>query len=480
MELTSEILEGFTLAYLQSGYDEAKPIPDFHRKSWALYLSPAPQAAVAAPRGHAKSTALTHAYVLASVLFRKEDYCVLMSNTEELAIEHLGDITKELTENDDIIKDFGIASLPVNSKTEIVAQFKDGTQFRIIARGAEQKMRGRKWRGKRPGLIVGDDLEDDEQVESKDRRDKFRKKFFRAVKPSLRQGGKIRIHGTIMHEDALLARIMKSKEWETLFFKAHEGFDDFSNILWPEQWPEKELRRIRQLYIDQHDAPGYSQEYLNDPFDNSEAYLRSDDFIEATESDLESEKTIICGIDFAISKKESADRTSMTVGGKDAENKLIFLDQYVGRWDVNEIIEKMFFIQDVYAPEYFFVESGAIWIAIDTILRQEMLARDVFLNVVPVSPMKDKATKGRSLQKRMRAGACRFKKTADWYAPFEAELLRFTGTSDAVHDDQFDSAAIVARGADMIPALTKDRDDDEEVYYHRSVEYSGVSEITGY
>jgi predicted phage terminase large subunit-like protein len=278
---------------------------------------------------------------------------------------------------------------------------------------------------------------------------------------------------------------MKDPEWATLFYKAHTSFDDFSGILWPEQFGEADLRSIRQGYIEQFDSSGYSQEYLNDPFDNTEAYLRKDDFIPMETEDHVRSMRIAVGVDFAISKKDKANRTSITIAGQTAENVLQFIDQRVGRWDTPEIIEALFIVQELHNPDCFFVEDGVIWKAIEPILNRDMAMRGRFLNCIAVSPMKDKATKGRSWQRRMRAGACKFDKDADWYAEFEHECLRFTGYSDAVLDDQFDSAAIVSRGFDSVPLQeVEDFMDEEELYYHGhgpdKGNSAGRSTITGY
>ena len=483
VQLTADLIEAFSAAFLSHGFDDAKPTPEFHREGWRLYCSDALQAGAVAPRGHAKSTAFTHVYTLASMLFRVEDYGIIISTNEELAIEHLGDVTRELIENEELITEFHIKGFVVNSKTEIVVEMTDGHQFRLLARGSGQKMRGRKWRGKRPGLIVCDDLEDDEQVENKERRDKFRRWYFRAVKPALRRGGKLRIHGTILHEDSLLARLVKDPEWKTLFYKAHESFDDFSNILWPEQFSEEDLRAIRQGFIEQFDSSGYSQEYLNDPFDNTEAYLKRPDFLPMEEEDFEADMKKAVGVDFAISKKDKANRSSMTVAGSTPANTLLYIDQYVGRWDTTEIIDTMFLIKEQHDPYCFFVEDGVIWKAIEPTLNKEMQIRNVFFYCIAMPSIKDKATKGRSFQRRMRAQACKFNKKAHWYAGFEAELLRFTGYSDAVLDDQFDSAALVCRGFDDLPLLdVEDFMDDEELYFRNTgpIQDHGRSSTTGY
>ena len=483
IKLTAALLEGFAGTFLSPMYDNPKPTPQFHRDSWALYCSDITNACVVAPRGHAKSTALTHVFTLATALFRQETYMILVGSNEEMAIEALGDIARELRENELLIEHFEIKGFAVDAKTDIIVQLADGHEFRIIARGSGQKMRGRKWKGKRPGLIICDDLEDDEQVESADRRQKFRKWFNRALIPAMRRGGKVRIHGTILHEDALLARLQKDSEWGALFFKAHEGFDDFSNILWPEQFTEQALRAIRQRYINDMDPPGYSQEYLNDPFDNSEAYLRKDDFIGMTLDDFDVVGKVCIGVDFAVSKKDKANRSSFTTGSLGADNIIRIIDQVVGRMDSGEIIEEMFSLQERHSPEFFFVEDGVIWKTLEPLLIAEMQVRGVFLNCLAIVSAKDKATRGRSLQKRMRAGAVRFHKQAAWYVPYENEMLRFTGMAEATLDDQFDSTAILSIGFDMNPvASEEDFMDEEEIYFRGkgNPNATGRNRITGY
>ena len=470
-------------------YDDAQPTPDCHREWWELYCLPDPYVAIAAPRGHAKSTALTHDFSLATVLFRVEPHVLIVSATEELALAHLGDIAKELRDNDELRQQFHVDRFLTDSKSEIVVKCKPdntypmGYEFRLLARGSGQKLRGLKWNGRRPGLIVCDDLEEDEQVENFDRRSKFRKWMMRALLPLGRRQCKIRWHGTILHEDAMLARIMKDNTWVTRLYKAHEAFDDFSNILWPEMWSEQRLQRVRQTYIEQGDPAGYSQEYLNDPFDNTEAYLRKDDFLPMNDDDLTSQKKVAVGCDFAVSKADRANRSSFTVGGKDVKNLLHVTDQYVGKWDTLEWIDVLFDIQERHDPEVFFVEDGVIWKAIAPTLYKEMQTRDCWLNCQPITPVKDKASRGRPLQKRMRAGGMRFNKKAEWYPGYENELLRFTGRSDAVADDQFDSTALLAKGFDLLSELEVEdfmEDDELELIYNDPRQTYGRNAVTGY
>lgn len=458
----AEVIEAFAGVFLSPMYDNPQPTAPYHRECWKLYSSSALLVAVAAPREHAKSTALTHDFGLAAALFRHESHIMVASATEELAMAHLGDMAKEMRENDDLRKEFGIDRFATDSKGEIIVRCTDGYEFRMIARGAGQRLRGLKWKGRRPGLIICDDMEDDEQVENPQSRKKFRRWVLRALLPMGRRGCKIRWHGTILHEDSMLARLMKDSEWEHRLYKAHKSFDEFTDILWPEQFPPERLRSIRQRFINQMDAGGYSQEYLNDPLDNEDAYLKKDWFLPMREADFDSPKLIAVAIDFAISKADSANRTSITVGGKDQENTLCVIDQRVGRMDTTEIVDEIFAVNEQWHPEFFFVESGQIWLAIRPTLRKEMIKRNRFINYIERTPVKDKAARGRAYQRRMRAGAMRFNKHAEWYPAYEEENLRFTGVTEATLDDQFDSTALLALGFEELPELEEDDFEEEE------------------
>ena len=448
VKLNARLIESFAGTFLSGRYDDAKPTPDFHRKAWQLYCSDAKQAGVVAPRGHAKSTALTYDYILAEVLFRTAHYVILIGSTEDKAAEQLSNLSEEIETNDDLRREFGVMGFETQQKTEIIVKFDDGSRFRILARGAEQKIRGAMWNGARPDLIVCDDMEDDEQVENKDRRSKFRRWFFRAAKQALSRRGRIRVHGTILHEDSLLSRLMKNKMWQFQFYKAHNSYSDFDGLLWPDQWSAAALRDVQIEFEEDGDSGGYSQEFLNTPLDNNEAFLKKENFLPMSDKDYESEKLYIAGADWAISKADSANRTSFTVGGKDLDNIVHIVGESVGRWDSSQIIEELFDFYQAWRPVAWYVENGQIWLSLKPFILKEMQRRDIWINFVERQPIKDKKSRASSLQKRHKNRGMRFDKQATWYPGYEAELLTFTGITDAVLDDQLDSTALVSIGFD--------------------------------
>ncbi len=469
LALTSAIIEAFAGVFLSARYDDPRPTPDFHREAWDLYSSDYRSCMVIAPRDHAKSTGLTFDYILAEVLFRRSQYVILIGSTETKAAEQLSNISDELHNNKDLIDEFQISHFETDQKTEIIVVHKDGHKFRILARGAEQKIRGALWNGMRPDLIVCDDMEDDEQVESIERREKFRRWFFRAAKQALSRRGRIRVHGTILHEDSLLSRLRRNSVWKHLFYKAHEGYDDFSNILWAERWTEAELREKRREFEDDNDGPGYSQEFLNTPLDNNEAFFRKGDFLEMLEEDYQAVDSRMvmndCGVDFAISKKDKANRSSFTVGCQTLRKEILIHDEILGRKNTLEIVETFFEIQQRHRIRNFYVEDGQIWQAIKPILDNEMRERDIWLICIAMPSTVEKGVRAQPLRKRHRAGGMRFAKRYEWYGPYEAEMLKFTGIGDAKEDDQVDSTSILIRGMEMnfVELEEDDLKSDEEL-----------------
>lgn len=496
--LTSKVIAGFVTAFLLKRFDDPKPIPEFHVELWDLCCQEDPQVAIAAPRGHAKSTSVTFAYVLANVLFKQAQHVLIVSSTEDLASSFLNDIKAELSENDDIIEAFGIHKIIKDRETEVVVKFKDGAKFRILAKGSGQKLRGIKWDRKRPDLVVVDDAEDDEQVESKNSREKFRRWFYAALKPIIKGGGRVRIVGTILHFDSLLNRLMPPEKdpntkrvglktfstvkraWRSYLYEAHD--DLFTQILWPQMYSKEDLIRIRQDYVEQGLADVYSQEYRNRPLDEGTTYFKRSDF-KPIENDRE-ELVYYAGADFAISKDERADYTVFKVVGVNSSGRKKVVYSEKGRWDSLEIMKKMFWVQSIYNPEIFFVEADKIQKSIGPFIYDAMGKTtpegeyQPFINLEPLNPSKDKEVRARPMQAEMRAGNVEWDMTADWFPDAQEEILRFPR---APHDDEVDSLSVVFLGLRKItPAPTPQELEDEEWENMESDFEEGASVICGY
>jgi predicted phage terminase large subunit-like protein len=484
MIIDSEAIGGFTRALLAPKYDNPKPIPPFHYELWDLFCTDVRKAAAAAPRGHAKSTAVTHAYVLAMMLFRVKSFCLLVSDTEGQAAEFLGDIKAELTSNEDLKKLFGVKKVLKDTETNIIVQFDDGEKFRIIAKGSEQKVRGLKWLGKRPDLIVGDDLENDDIVMNPERRKKFMRWLMNALIPCGSDTCWIRLVGTILHLDSALQRILEDETWETLFYEAHNP--DFSVILWPEQYSRERLEDIRAGYMAQNDPEGYSQEYLNKPVAIENAFFNKDYFFDFERNDGEPllpNLEYYAAADFAISEKERADYTAIVVCGVAPDGKVYVVDARRFRGDADEIISELLAVQKMWKPQIFTFETAKIDKAIGPSLEREMLRQKTFLNIVKMTPTQSKTMRARSIQAMHKSGSIRYDKEASWYPDFESELLTVSDSGPrGKHDDYLDAFAYVGLTINQYYEAQSDEEIEDEEWEEELFDFNslGRSATTGY
>lgn len=161
IELTANTIEGFVKTVLSSKFDEAAETPDFHKEAWGICCSKYPMVAVAAPRGHAKTTGITVSYGLATLLFRQRKFMLLVSDTEAQAMMFLGFFKEHLQDNPILADLFGLKKnhegkvvFEKDTESDIIVEFNDGKKFRVIAKGAEQKLRGLIWAGSRPDIIL--------------------------------------------------------------------------------------------------------------------------------------------------------------------------------------------------------------------------------------------------------------------------------------------------------------------------------------
>lgn len=503
--LTADVIQGFVGSLLAKRFDASVPSPACHREWWELCTSSNTYVAIAAPRNHAKSTAITVAYTLAATLFRERKFVLIVSDTEAQAVNFLGLIKQELSENPDLIKLFGLkvdlkglVVFQKDSESDLIVEFADGARFRIIAKGSEQKLRGLLWNGLRPDLIVCDDMENDEIVMNQDRRKKFQRWFYGALLPCRSQNGIVRYVGTILHMDSMLENLMpvesdkmtvveplkmystKRGMWKSVKYRAHT--DDFTKILWPDRWPEKELRREKDGRVAQGLGDVYSQEFLNIPIDESLSYFKKTDFLELRQEDRQMALNYYITVDLAIGEKQKSDYSVFLIAGVDEERRIQVRNVLRERLDGKEIVDTLLALQNTYKPIAIGVEEGQISKAIGPFLFEAMVATNTFPFVQQLKHMgKDKLARSRSIQARMRAKSIKFDKEADWFQPFMDECMRFPRDK---HDDQVDAFSYLGIMLDqLIEAPTKVEIEEEK--YADELKQSGLADhgrsiVTGY
>ncbi|MBG9567450.1 phage terminase large subunit [Brevibacillus agri] len=183
--------------------------------------------AAAAPRGHAKSTNFTFKDTLHAIVYEYKHYPIILSDSSDQAEGFLTDIKTELEENAAIREDFGNLKGKVWKGSVIMTS----TDIKVEAIGSGKKIRGRRHRNWRPDLIVLDDVENDENVNTPEQRKKLESWFYKAVSKAGDTYTDIVYIGTILHYDSLLSKVLKNPEYHSVKYRGVISFST-NQTLW--------------------------------------------------------------------------------------------------------------------------------------------------------------------------------------------------------------------------------------------------------
>ena len=259
--------------------------PDFHYQ--LMQMARRNQfLAIASPRGSAKSTRISFLYPAHKIIFKKEPFIVLISNTFKKSAMYLDAIKMELSDNKMLKAIIGdTIKFSRDAEGDTIFQHADGFKTWFLCRGVDQlgSLRGVKFGAHRPGLILLDDIEDDELVRSQERRLQLQKEFddvfgIGGTSPKIGHAKtQIIAVGTILHDDSMLSKLIDKTQYtmfEKVKFQAHVDVDKPSeHSLWPEKWSVTELREMMK-----NNPDTYAKEMQNDPVAGENTRFRRENF----------------------------------------------------------------------------------------------------------------------------------------------------------------------------------------------------------
>ncbi len=216
---------------------------------------------VLGPRGGAKSTLVTLAFVLRAALESREPYIWIVSDTRHQAIAHLENLKDEIADNVSLAeayKNLELGSrrgdnLRPRSRANCI-RLKNGVT--IEAFGAGQRIRGRRRRANRPTLIICDDLQNDSHIESARQRERSRAWFEGMLLKAGTKRTNIIHLATALHREAIGLALMNTPGWVSRRFQAIQQWPHRMELWreWEEIYANLDLadsRAIaRQFYVD--------------------------------------------------------------------------------------------------------------------------------------------------------------------------------------------------------------------------------------
>ncbi|UZV71460.1 phage terminase large subunit [Pasteurella multocida] len=453
--------------------------------------------AIAAPRGEAKSTICTQLFPLWCMVRGLKKYIIIAMDTETQAYEMLEAIKMEIEANPRLHIDFPELGM---GKVWRAGAIITSLNQKVEAVGAGQKLRGRRYGAYRPDLVVLDDIENDKSVEKPEQRNKLHNWVLKAVLKLGAAGEKFDVIyvGTILHYDSVLSRILNTKgwrrvrfkailrmpdnmhlwdQWENIYLSEEGGTDTLSDLFYKQHKAEMDagavvswLRRpILQLMkiraSDGHSA--FDSEYQNDPVSGDDAIFENS--IQYW-TELPANLIYFGALDPSLGKAgASRDPSAILVGGYHRETgKLYVIEAQVKKRLPDLIIEDVIRLHKQYECQRWFVET----VQFQEFLKDELVKRSAQRGLpVPataIKPNTDKMLRIESLQPHIANGLILLHRSQ---ATLISQLRHFP---KADHDDGPDALEMLWKNAVSSSApiefmtidgdLGRDEFDDSDLY----------------
>lgn len=414
----------------------------------------------AAPRGHGKSQIISFGLPLWAVCFGYAKNILIVSDSAEQASQFIMAIRDELEENEKLREAFGDLT---DTKTWANAKIQTANKIQVVAKGAGQKLRGIKYRHYRPDIIIVDDLENDESVETEAQRQKLLNWFHKALIPCGSTTEKIFYIGTVLNYESLLNKLLTAPEygmWDRKRYQAVYKFSDselweeWENILKSDTienpdtvakqffaehreemlegtevlWAGKQKNYYYDLMLLRFMNPeAFDSEYMNDPVSERQREFKEEWF--KYWEDLPEIKQIYIGVDPSLAKKNKADMSAITVLGKGTDNFLYVMKCDIQRRKPDRIIDDLISECITYKDKLAKVAIEAI--QFQYFFAQECgrraLAHNIAIPIEPITSIMDKELRIKGLIPFIKNGYLKFhisqKRLLD-------ELRRFPKGSD--------------------------------------------------
>ncbi len=335
-------------------------------------------------RGSAKSSYGSLASPLWMALENPELYpfIIIVNENRDQAIENIANIRKELENNELLRLDYGDMSEGISKQREWTKTgllLKNGVRILGLSRG--QRIRGRRHKEHRPSVVIIDDPEEKEKVEKKEYRDKTERWLRGEVMPAIEEmHARLIVEGNILHTDALMMRLKNDPIFTHRDYSLFNGEPVWANCTWKGKYPTQEALDAQKRKV-RHTA--WMREYLLKVIP-PEGQVIKDEWIQyydeipqpVYELDPSTKKQVLIsnpilsagvGTDLAISKKQTADCTTMVAAVmalKESRAHIFILQHPVNeRLNFQETIARAKAqsnaIRTKYAAPMFFVEAVA-------------------------------------------------------------------------------------------------------------------------
>lgn len=264
---------------------------------------------------------------------------------------------------------------------------KSGEKLGIKMFGAKTGIRGTKIFGKRPTLAVLDDLVSDEDANSKASMMAIKDTVYKGVNHALDPvRRKMIFNGTPFNKEDILIEAVESGGWDVNVWPVCEKFpctrEEFRGA-WPDRFTYDYIKAQYEMAVATGKVAAFLQELMLRITSEENRLIQDAEIRWYPRTKLLANKSIYnfyITTDFATSKKQTADRSVISVWAYNANGDWFWVDGICQRQTMDKTINDLFRLVQEYRPQQVGIEITGQQGAFITWLQNEMMTRNIWFN----------------------------------------------------------------------------------------------------
>ena len=459
------------IAFIRAAGVESNNTPEIHYKLADKYFGTDKQVMIESFRGSAKSTLMEwyiiYAAVNGSVVnFGLVDFIAFVGDSAENGVKNFFRNIQTKIDKSPFLQQFLTIKRCTNEEAELVNV--NGHQLNIKGYGMKTNIRGVRYNGARPDIIILDDVTTNEALTSETIRKTISDNFYKAIIPALHPTNyRLFVIGTPISENDILSKLRNNPKWVVHRFPVCEKFPctkaEFKGN-WADRFTYEAVLDKYETMKHDGELQSFYQEYMLEITDLSTLLVDEDVDIRWFDPTYImknlSSYNIYIATDFATSTKKSADFSTIGVFAISNNNDWLLIDGQCKRQSMSDNINDVFSYARKYRPLSVGIESSGQQGGFIDIMDEQMQKRNTYFSFAKkegsrdlgIRPIKDK------VHRFVTGVQPKFKQRKIWLPKPEivektnprlwvlteellAELKRFTlagGVAALKHDDAID------------------------------------------
>lgn len=390
-------------------------------------------------------TSIAKLFVIWLIATQKRNYLNIDSFDKENAERILFDVAFEMVNNKRLRQDFGVLFSKERSISDIkqnrINNFVCENGVRVEAHSTQESVRGRLHLNQRPDCLILDDIETNKTKESQAYTKQVADHISEAM-AGMSPDGFMLYLGNYLTEYGNIANLFKRAKTNDNIRVRNIPLIVAGKPAWGAKYAltDAEAKEAGKVSIEdkqrQLGSLVFSYEMMNQPIDEMSAEFKKEYAqFETMEKVKELNTRCYVTIDSAVSEKDSADFTGVTINWVSTENKW-YVKTYRLKVNSKDLIDHLFYLKKTYNPMFIGLEETTFTMAIQPFLEEEMRKRNEFFVVTPVKQ------KGVNKELRIRGLIPRWENRSVFLVGDNTELLDEMRTFPrGQNDDVLDSFA---------------------------------------